>query len=119
MNTATAPSAFKKKFAFIHNLIWTAAVLIFMGAAFEHAPPELWYGLKTAMLLTPEPDAAERTFVSILAFCIYSCVYVLIGAPALAWVFYVLRRYFVSMLITWRTALNFVGLFILFGLPFH
>ncbi len=110
-------SKFKQGFALVHNLCWTAGLLFVTFSAFEHAPPELWYGLKTQLLLSENSGPAEVWFVSILAFCLYSAAYVIFGALLLAWLCFLWRRYFVSIAVAWLSLSNVGVLAVLFGLP--
>lgn len=108
---------FKARFALWHHLLWSGFLGLVMLLAFEHAPPELWYGLRTQLLLSFEPAQAEVWFVSVLAFCMYSALHMIAIGLGLAWFYFWRRRYFVSMAFAWLPGLNALVILILFGLP--
>ncbi len=107
----------KRKLALIHNIVWSALALSFLKLAFDHAPPQLWYGLETSALLTASPGATERWFVAALAFAIYSLAFTMTLALVFTWTFFLWRKYIVSMCAAWLPALNLALIAVLFGLP--
>lgn len=107
----------KRKIALIHNVAWSATVLLLLKLAFDHAPPQLWYGLETSALLTISPSATERWFVAALAFAIYSLAFTMALALVCTWTFFLWKKYFVSMCAAWLPALNLALIAVLFGLP--
>lgn len=109
--------AAKRRIALVHNLTWTAIVAILLRLAFEHAPPGLWYGLRTSHLLTIAPNADERWFVSLLAFAVYSLAYTMVFALVFTWALFFWRKYWLSVASAWLPLFNLIVVGVLFGLP--
>jgi hypothetical protein len=112
-----APVSTKRRVALVHNLTLTAIVAVLLKLAFEHAPPGLWYGLRTSHLLTIAPTADERWFVSLLAFAVYSLAYTMALALIFSWALFFWQKYWLSIASAWFPLLNLVIVGILFGLP--
>ncbi len=106
-----------RRLALIHNIAWSLGAYIGLSYIADHAPAEIWHGLRTSMLLTEGAGFAESWFVTVMAFAIYSFRHVVWLAAALCWLFFWRRRYLISMFAAWLPLANVGLLWLLFGLP--